>query len=318
MAEFSIETKRAMNRREFITKSIIAGSAIGLAPTLLGSKERDFQLVILHTNDMHSRIDPLPDDGRKWGGMGGMAQRAALINSIRSEGHPVLLLDSGDIFQGTPYFNYYGGELEFKLMSLMGYDAATLGNHDFDNGLEGFNKQLPHATFPFVSSNYDFSSTLLSGKVREQLIIQKGPVKVGIFGLGIELEGLVGASLFGSTKYLDPIAVAKQRVADLRLAGCHMIICLSHLGLEYSSDKISDVRLAKEISGIDLILGGHTHTFMPKPYIINGPENWSTLIHQVGWSGIILGRLDFIFSRNLKKTLVLSTSVEVSEKSISG
>jgi 5'-nucleotidase len=307
-----------MNRRSFITKSLIAGGVVSLMPDWLLATGKEFRLVVLHTNDMHSRIDPLPNDGRKWGGMGGMSQRAALIRSVRNEGHPVLLLDSGDIFQGTPYFNYYGGELEFKLMSLMGYDAATMGNHDFDNGLEGFDKQLPKATFPFVSSNYDFSDTRLSGKIRDKLILEKGPVKVGIFGLGIELDGLVGQSLYGNTRYLDPISVAKQKVTELRAEGCHMVICLSHLGLEYASDKISDVRLAQSLSGIDLILGGHTHTFMEKPYIIKGPGNWETLIHQVGWSGIILGRLDFTFSRNLNKTLALSTSVEVSEKSISG
>ena len=120
-----------------------------------------------------------------------MAQRAGLINSIREKEDHVLLLDAGDIFQGTPYFNFYGGELEFKLMSTMKYDAATLGNHDFDNGLIGLKKQLPFAKFPFLIANYDFSKTILKDKFNPYKIFNKGGIKIGVFGIGIELEGLV-------------------------------------------------------------------------------------------------------------------------------
>jgi 5'-nucleotidase len=146
------------------------------------------RLTILHTNDMHSRIDPFPETDKRYAGMGGVSQRAALVKAIRAENEHVLLLDSGDIFQGTPYFNFYGGEVEFKAMSAMGYDAATMGNHDFDAGLEGFNLQLPHADFPFLVANYDFSDTLLNKKIKKYKVFKRGPLKIGVFGLGIELD----------------------------------------------------------------------------------------------------------------------------------
>lgn len=309
-----------MKRRVFVKNLGVASAGIALAPwsDVIAEAETSEHLVILHTNDMHSRIEPFPNDGRKHGGMGGMAARASLVKKIRKEGKHVLLLDSGDIFQGTPYFNYFRGELEFKLMTQMGYDASTLGNHDFDNGLEGLLKQMPNAGFPFVVSNYTFDEMVPKNLIKDHIIFQKGKIRVGIFGLGIELKGLVGESLYGNTMYHDPVSVAQQKVALLRKEGCHVVIALSHLGFKYGSDKISDVLLASQVSGIDLILGGHTHTFMEKPYIQSGPEGWETSIHQAGWAGIVLGRIDFIFSRSLRKKAVFSTSVQVSNKSSVG
>jgi 5'-nucleotidase len=251
---------------------------------------------------MHSRIEPFPANAGRNAGLGGMARRAALIKKIRSESENVLLLDSGDIFQGTPYFNFFGGELEFKLMSQMGYDVATLGNHDFDNGLEGLDKMLPNAQFDFVNANYDFSKTILKDRFQPYKIINKGAIKIGIFGLGIELQGLVPDKLYAETVYNDPIANAKEMVEELKAQGCHYIICLSHLGFKYDSEKLDDHKLAEAVSGIDLILGGHTHTFLDEPIWYENKQGHKTMINQVGWAGINLGRIDVTFgAKNTKQ-----------------
>ena len=161
------------NRRNFIKQSGLGAIGLSLIPQIsFGQNNKDIKITILHTNDMHSHIHPFTSGRNK--GLGGMAQRAALIKQIRKQEEHVLLLDAGDIFQGTPYFNVYGGELEFKLMSEMEYDAVTLGNHDFDNGLEGLKKQLPHANFPFLIANYDFSNTILKDTFKPYKIFRKG------------------------------------------------------------------------------------------------------------------------------------------------
>jgi 5'-nucleotidase len=226
--------------------------------------------------------------------MGGVARRATLIQQIRNENPNTLLLDAGDIFQGTPYFNFYGGELEFKLMSKMKYDASTIGNHDFDNGIDGLYAQLPHAEFDFISSNYDFSNTVMDGHIQKHKIFTKDGVKIGIFGLGIELQGLVNDSLYKETKYLDPIEVVQDMSRILKEEkNCDLVICLSHLGYEYSSDKISDIKLAKATENIDLIIGGHTHTFLDKPTIETNNAGKKVLVNQVGCYGLYLGKIDF-------------------------
>ena len=272
---------------------------------------RSINLTILHTNDQHSRIDPFPDDGRKYGGMGGMARRASLIDSIRKQEPNVLLLDCGDIWQGTPYFNFFSGELEYKLMTRMKYDAATLGNHDFDNGLKGLEKQLPNAGFPFLTANYNFSNTILKDRFQPYKIFEKEGVRIGVFGLGIELAGLVADNNYEKTVYLDPVSVAQEMVQELRQnQQCHLVVCLSHLGYSYESDKIDDRKLARQVSGIDLILGGHTHTFLDAPEVVrHAATGHDTLINQVGWSGIFLGRVDFIFDRRTKEKANVKTAL---------
>ncbi|WP_210463788.1 bifunctional metallophosphatase/5'-nucleotidase [Rufibacter roseolus] len=301
-----------MNRRDFI-KNTVAGTA-GLAllglPSLGNAAAAPIKLTILHTNDMHSRIDPFPNDGRKNGGMGGMARRATLVKQIRAQEPNVLLLDAGDIWQGTPYFNFFGGELEYKLMTQMGYDAATLGNHDFDNGLEGLQKQLPHAGFPFIISNYDFSDTILKGRFQPYKVFVKEGVRVGVFGLGIQLAGLVADNNFAGTKYLDPVETARNMVKTLReQENVDLVICLSHLGYTYEYDKISDRKLAQKVNGIDLIIGGHTHTFLDEPEKFTHADGHVTLVNQVGWSGINLGRIDFSFDRKSRSKTASTASV---------
>jgi 5'-nucleotidase len=287
-----------MNRRDFL-RAAAAASPLLLVPGLArAAGSKDVHLTILHTNDMHSRIDPFPADGLPTAGKGGMARRAALIKQIRSENQHVLLLDCGDIWQGTPYFNFYGGELEYKLMSAMGYDAATFGNHDFDNGLDGLQKQLPNAAFPFLIANYDFSQTPLAGRFQPRKVFERGGVRVGVFGIGIELAGLVPDSKFGATRYHDPVAAAREQVKALReVDKVDFVICLSHLGYSYETEKIDDRKLAAQVAGIDLILGGHTHTFLEAPVAVAGPSGWTTQINQVGWAGLNLGRFDVTFRR---------------------
>lgn len=267
------------------------------------SPGRSTRLTILHTNDVHSRVEPF-SEGR-YAGQGGAARRAAVIEQIRSQEQHVLLLDAGDIFQGTPYFNVYGGEVEFKLMSQMGYDAATIGNHDFDAGIDGLEKQLPHADFPFLISNYDFSDTIMHGNTQPWKVFRKGPLKIGIFGLGIALEGLVPKALYRNTRYLDPVEKAQEMIGILRgEMGCDYVICLSHLGYQYRDERISDIRLARSVSGIDLIVGGHSHTFLDRPTVCKNPDGDAVLINQVGWGGLVLGRLDVYFERGKTHTCV--------------
>ena len=307
-----------MQTRRIFLKKIALGSAVAglggipLQSFAAGSVDK---LVILHSNDVHSRIDPFPDNDKKFPGMGGMANKAAIIKKIRSEEDNVLLLDAGDIFQGTPYFNFYGGELEMKLMSEMQYDAGTMGNHDFDAGIDGFVKQLPHATFPILVANYDFTGTALENKIEQYKIFQKKNIKVGVFGLGIELKGLVPEKLYDKIQYLDPVEKAKEMVAILRdKEKCDYIICLSHLGYQYKDDKISDVKLAAQTEGIDLILGGHTHTFLDAPVIYKNLADKQVLINQVGWAGVWLGRVDIFFEKKRTKKWHSVKPVKVSKK----
>lgn len=296
-----------MKRRDFIQKSV-AGSALltvgGLSLSSFSTLESK-HITILHTNDVHSHIDPFPADHPRNANMGGVARRATLIESIRKENPNVLLLDAGDIFQGTPYFNYYGGELEFKLMSMLNYDLATMGNHDFDNGLEGFVAQLPHAKFDFVSANYDFKNTMLDGIVKPYKIFTKNGIKIGVFGLGIQLEGLVDKKNFKETVYSDPIETAQEMTRILKNEKkCDLVICLSHIGYSYKNEpnKVSDLNLAAKTKDIDLIIGGHTHTFLDKPTIVKNLDGIDTLVNQVGCYGINLGRIDFYFDKDKNKS----------------
>lgn len=314
-----------MTRSQFL-KSIGGGTlAMTLAPNLLLAenlnlldKTSDFKLTILHTNDQHSRIEPFDSSYTRNPNQGGFARRAALVQKIRKEESNVLLLDSGDTFQGTPYFNFFGGELEFKLMSMMGYDASTMGNHDFDNGLEGFKKVLPNAKFPFICSNYDFKNTILDGQTSPYKIFNKNGIRVGIFGVGIELEGLVGKKSYGETVYLDPIEIAQQYADFLRNdKKCDLVICLSHIGYDYKDtpDRISDKHLAAKTEGIDLILGGHTHTFLPEPQSFLNKAGKNVLVNQVGWAGLLLGKIDFYFDKN-KNVKNISWNNQVIDDSI--
>lgn len=294
-----------MKRREFIQQTTAATTLMGLGGLSLQSFSKGLKkITILHTNDVHSHIDPFgPEDGRN-PNQGGVARRASLIEGIRAENPHTLLLDAGDIFQGTPYFNYYGGELEFKLMSMLKYDAATIGNHDFDNGLEGLYAQLPHAQFDFISANYDFSNTIMDTHTKPYKIFVKNGIKIGVFGLGIQLDGLVDKNMYKETVYLNPIEIAQDMSRLLKdNEHCDLVICLSHLGYNYrNQERPSDLSLAKATKDIDLIIGGHTHTFLKKPTIVKNSNDQNVLVNQVGCFGINLGKIDFYFDTAKNKT----------------
>lgn len=273
------------------------------------------KITILHTNDVHSRIEPFPLNDPKFPGMGGTARRAEIIRQIRETEENVLLFDAGDIFQGTPYFNFYKGEPELKIMSQMKYDAATIGNHDFDNGIEGLHSQLHNASFPFIISNYDFSDTVMNGKTITHKIFERNGIKIGVFGLGIELRGLVPKQLYKNTIYLDPVSKANEMSSFLKNEmKCNLIICLSHLGYKYENKKVSDVVLAENTENIDLFIGGHTHTFLDKPIVALNKSGKQVLINQVGWAGINLGKIDFYFQKNTKKKYFKSSLKNISNK----
>lgn len=301
-----------MKRRNFIKKtsaSLALASVGGL--TFKSCETKPKHITILHTNDTHSQIEPFDPNHHKFANKGGVARRASLIQKVRNENPNTLLLDAGDIFQGTPYFNYFGGEIEFKLMSLLKYDAATMGNHDFDNSIEGFHRQLPNASFDFVCANYDFKNTILNTLVKPYKIFFKDGIKIGVFGLGIELHNLVSPELFKETTYLDPIEITKDITRELKEnENCDLIICLSHLGYHYkNTQKVSDLKLAAATKDIDLIIGGHTHTFLPKPTLVKNVNNETVIVNQVGAYGVNLGRIDFYFDNQSNKEISNKTII---------
>ena len=293
-----------MKRRKFISTSAAYGTGIILGSSLFAnSSVHDIvKLTIIHTNDVHSRVEPFPDDGSRNANRGGAARRSTLINNIRQTEKNVLLFDSGDLIQGTPYFNFFGGEVEIKLMNQMRYDACTIGNHDFDNGLDGLVRMIDRANFPFLISNYEWNDDIIQSKTKTHQIFDIEGIKIGVFGLGVEMEGLVPDKLYQNTVYTNPIEQANLTATQLRDEYmCNYVVCLSHLGYKYKNDKVSDLVLAAESKNIDLILGGHTHTFMKKPEVLINKENQAVIVNQVGFAGLLLGRLDIIFEKNKHK-----------------
>ncbi|MGY6561845.1 MAG: bifunctional metallophosphatase/5'-nucleotidase [Luteibaculaceae bacterium] len=289
-----------MNRRKFVINTFWASTGVAVVgPALLAScgngsagKKIPKKIVILHTNDQHSRIEPFPDTDPRNAGRGGFARRATLIQQIRKENEHVLLFDCGDIIQGTPYFNMFKGSLEIELMNKMGYDAATVGNHEFDGGIENLASLIDQAEFPFLSANYNFSGNVVAGKTQAYKIFELEDFKIGVFGLGIKLAGLVDPEMSAGTVYNDPIKTANETAALLKEKGCDYVIVLSHLGHEYDNKNYpSDVVLASQSKDINMILGGHTHTFLNEPQKIANQSGMEVIINQVGWAGINLGML---------------------------
>ena len=296
-----------ISRRSFLKTSAVVGAGVALAPAELKSfvgepcqpsSAADTVITILHTNDTHSQIDPLPDNDKTYPGKGGVARRATLVKRIRKENPNTLLVDAGDSFQGTPYFNFYKGEVEYKAMSAIGYDAGTLGNHEFDNGVDALAAALKFATFDIVSSNYDVKGTALESRVKPYVVKTVGGIRVGLFGLGISPVALITPANFKGITYLDPIETSKAMVKTLReTERCALVVAMSHLGF-YKNPRPRDVgdgQVVSKVDGIDFIASGHTHTFMEEPERVKQPCGQETLIFQVGRSGIYLGRVDFTF-----------------------
>jgi 5'-nucleotidase len=297
-----------MNRRNFIKKIGLgtAGLTLGAVPYELLANDDFVTVSILHTNDIHTHIEPFESSNPKYDGKGGMARIAQLAANYRQKNPDTLLFDAGDMFQGTPYFNYYKGELILKLMSAAGYDAGTIGNHEFDNGLDGISGPLPNAHFPLVNSNYDFSDTILAGKFPRWKIFRRSGIKIGVYGLGIELNGLVSEKNFGNTIYNNPIVVAKEMEQFLKNEkNCDLVVCLSHLGLRYRENKVSDLVIAAETSMTDLIVGGHTHSYLEEPIQIKNKAGRQVIVNQAWWGGLVVGQIDFVFEKagNKKKTV---------------
>ncbi len=300
-----------ISRRKFLQTSMAGGAALALPQSraqlfssswsaisapLLDVAAGEALITILHTNDTHSQIDPLPDNDKQYGGKGGVARRATLVKRVRKENPNTLMIDAGDVFQGTPYFNFYKGEVEYKSMSLIGYDVGTLGNHDFDNGVDALVAAMKFANFDFVSSNYDVSGTPLAARVKRYVVRTLGGVRVGLFGMGVSPDNLITPDNFKGLKYLDPVQSAREVVQILRQRErCTLVIGMSHLGY-YANPKdgeIGDTQVASQVDGIDFIASGHTHTFMQKPVLTKQPSGNDTIIFQVGKSGIYVGRVDF-------------------------
>ena len=304
------------NRRAFLRwfgAAAVIGSAAPEALAWSGTTRKAVtKLTILHTNDVHSRLDPFPMDGSRNAGKGGIARRAALIEPIRRENANVLLFDAGDLFQGTPYFNLFQGEPEILAMNQLGYDASTIGNHDFDGGIDNMRTQFGKATFPFLVANYDFKNTVMDGRTQPYKLFVKDGIRVGVFGLGIKPNGLIPDALYKEMHYLEPIELANDTATKLRHdQKCDYVVCLSHLGYTYADQTISDRILAAQTQDIDLIIGGHTHTFLDAPVTVNNRNNQPVLINQVGFAGLNLGRIDLAFERGKRGATADGKSVPV-------
>jgi len=298
-----------INRRRFLKSSLITGAALAVPASLMSPKlwsalagplldvaADEVLITILHTNDTHSQIDPVSDSDKTWAGRGGVARRATLVKRIRKENPNTLMVDAGDVFQGTPYFNFYKGEVEYKSMSLIGYDVVTLGNHDFDNGVNALAAAMKFANFDFVSTNYDVRGTVLEARVKPYAVRTLAGVRVGLFGLGISPDNLITPQNFQGVKYMDPVQMARGVVRLLReQEKCQLVVGMSHLGYypNPKNNEIGDSQVAAQVSGIDFIASGHTHTFMEKPVLQKNPDGKDTIIFQVGKSGIYVGRIDF-------------------------
>ncbi len=254
------------------------------------------RLVILHTNDVHSRIEPYPPEDLRYGNKGGYARRQALIEKVRSEGYETLVFESGDIFQGTPYFNFYHGALEISLMNRMGIDAVTIGNHEFDLGLENLNQRMSEANFPFLCANYTFSNARSRELVKPWKVFERCGKRIGVLGLGVKLDGLVTTANHGNTVYEDAIECGNRTANELKQnQGCDLVIALTHIGYDGLMGEVNDRSLAAQTENIDIILGGHSHTFLPSPVWVTNKVGRQVLVNQAGCGGVAEGRIDVRF-----------------------
>lgn len=268
-----------------------------LSVVSVGAKTKK-QLVVLHTNDVHSCIMPLNEnlDNKDLAGRGGFIRRVNMIKEQRALHPDLLFFDSGDFSQGSGYYTLFKGDVEVGLMNQMGYDAVTIGNHEFDFGLENLARLFRMANFPIVCSNYDFTGTPCDGLVKDYITINRNGLKIGVFALGAPLKGLVANKNCEGVKFLDPAETAKKYVKLLRKQEkCDVVICLSHLGWEIS--EYPDQQFIREIDGCDLVLGGHTHTYMPT--LEYAPDKTGKMIpdDQNGKHGVFIGKLVLTFQK---------------------
>ncbi|MBU0550025.1 metallophosphatase [Myxococcota bacterium] len=276
----------SLDRRDVLK---LLGGAAALSATPALAAPAAAEVTILHTNDTHARLEPF--EGGRYAGLGGIARRAALIRQIRAARPATLVVDAGDTFQGTPYFNQFGGVAELRTMSAAGYDVVTLGNHDFDAGVDALLRAMAYARFSFTNSNFIITRPELAARVQPEILRRVGGRWIGLFGLGVSFEGLVSPKHHLGLRYTDPLVAARRSVARLRAQGAEAIICLSHLGIEGYQGEPGDVHVADQVEGVDLIVGGHSHTFLEAPRRVK-----QTAIVQVGHSGTHLGQVTLRFT----------------------
>jgi 5'-nucleotidase len=281
-------------------RRLITGLLFLISVTLLAQETK--KLVILHNNDTHSRIEPLPANAPSYADCGGVVRQGACVEEVRNENPNVLLFHCGDFVQGTPYFNMFKGQVEIACMNFMKYDAACLGNHEFDNGLNNLAEMVRAADFPIVATNLDFTGTPLEGLTHKYIIIRRGGLKIGVIGLTVSPEGLIAKDNYGNTKYMDPVQTANETAALLKTTkACDLIVCLSHLGYNANERGLGDLTLARESKNIDVILGGHSHTFLRFADRRPNKEGKEVIVNQVGDRGIYMGRLDVVMEEVKRK-----------------
>lgn len=277
-----------MKKTKYILTALLIGSACGMSAT----GENEVELRIVHTNDTHSCVMPVSphSSDTALADKGGFVRRAALVRDLRAEDNSLLLFDSGDFSQGSAYYNLYKGEVEVKLMNEMRYDAATIGNHEFDFGLENMARIFRMAGFPIVCANYHVEGTVLEGLVKPYVILERKGVKIGVFGLGTQLEGMVASENYAGVIYEDPITAA-NRVADIlkHREHCDLLVCLSHLG--WQIDGIDDSEVIPATRDIDIVLGGHSHTYMEHPEVVKNADGEYVYCNQMGKHGRYVGEL---------------------------
>ena len=286
MKELQLNKQNKDMRQYIITLIILLSITIGLQAQ---------ELVILHTNDTHSRIEPLPDTDKYNPNIGGVVRRAAYVEKMRKENKNVLLFDAGDFVQGTPYYNMYKGEVEVEAMNMLNYDAVTLGNHEFDYGMDVLTDMVKKAKFPIVCTNYDFSETEMANYIKPYHIIYKDGLKIGILGTNIKPDGLITSTNYEGMKFSSPIEAANKTAEMLRNElNCDMVICLSHLGHR------NELELAEKSRNIDMIIGGHSHTFMTKPVYRKDLDGKEVLVFQTSGNGVYVGRIDVALQKTKK------------------
>lgn len=271
---------------------ILAIAFLVIISTFQLAAEKKIKLVILHTNDTHSQVEPTENSNLKTANMGGYARRMGVIEKIRSEEKNVLLFDAGDFSQGTPYFNFFNGRVEIDALNRMQYDAGTLGNHEFDNGIDTLAVILQKARFPMISSNYEVDNTPIKNQIQPYLILKKFGLKIGIMALNVDPKSLIIESNYRGLVYRDPIEKAQELSAFLKnKKKCDLVICLSHLGSDSTSVDVNDFTVAHQTKHIDIILGGHSHSLLENVKT-NNANGKKVIISQMGKSGLYLGRID--------------------------
>ena len=255
------------------------------------------KLVILHTNDTHSQVEPSEKSSLATSDMGGYARRIGVIEKIRSEEKNVLLLDAGDYWQGPPYFNFFNGRIEIDALNRMKYDATTLGNHEFDNGTDTLAAVIQNLNIPLISSNYDVTNSVIRDFVKPWIVIKKAGLKIGVMALNVNPESLILESNIRDVNYIDPVAKAQEISEYLKnKEKCDLIICLSHLGSDKDSKSVNDFEIARKTKFIDVIIGGHSHTMLENTKTQNAAGR-EVIIAQMAKSGFYLGRIDLLLTK---------------------